>query len=117
MYRESIRMFLEQFIGFNDDIQQRSHLLDALSSPPQNVVASELESYSSFDTEAAASAIKIPVMYVGSGPNFSDLTRFKEVCPQLITGQTVGSGHYYTLEVPMQINAMIERFIEVAVPA
>jgi hypothetical protein len=48
---------------------------------------------------------------VSSGPWFTDLPRFRELCPQLVTGQTVGSGHYHQLEVPEQINAMIERFL------
>jgi pimeloyl-ACP methyl ester carboxylesterase len=112
MYRESIRMFLNQFIGFADDPEQRTKLLEQFSSPPQHVVASELESYIAFDTDKAASDCKIPVMYISSGPNFSNLTRFREVCPQLVTGQTIGSGHYHQLEVPEQINAMLERFIE-----
>jgi len=28
-----------------------------------------------------------------------------------MVAQTVGSGHYHQLEVPTQVNAMIERFI------
>ena len=38
-------------------------------------------------------------------------------CPGLVTGQIVGSGHYFTLEVPEQVNPMIERFIATTVPA
>ena len=112
MYRESIRMFLDQFLGFTDRPEQRAALMEQFSSPPQHVVSAELESYVAFDTDIAASKCKVPVAYISSGPNFSDLTRFREVCPQLVTGQTIGSGHYHQMEVPEQINAMIERFIE-----
>jgi hypothetical protein len=31
-----------------------------------------------------------------------------------VTGKTVGSGHFVQLEVPEQVNAMIERFLAVA---
>lgn len=41
--------------------------------------------------------------------------------PRLITGQTVGAGHFNQLIVPEQVNSMIERFVAtsnlVAVPA
>jgi hypothetical protein len=33
------------------------------------------------------------------------------VCPTLMTGETVGAGHFLTLEVPDQVNAMLERFL------
>jgi hypothetical protein len=32
-------------------------------------------------------------------------------------GQTVGAGHYHQLEVPDQVNAMVERFIAICVVA
>jgi hypothetical protein len=61
----------------------------------------------------------VPVLYVSSGPWFADVARVRELCPQLVTAQTVGSGHYHQLEVPEQVNAMIDRFLAVAlrVPA
>ena len=34
--------------------------------------------------------------------------------PGLHVGTTVGAGHFHRLEVPDQVNAMIERFFEVA---
>ena len=34
--------------------------------------------------------------------------------PRIRTGQTVGAGHFNQLEVPQQVNAMIERFLAVA---
>jgi pimeloyl-ACP methyl ester carboxylesterase len=115
-YHDSIRMFLNPFIGFTDNPERRQNLLNQLSSVPQHVVAAELESYLEFDSDKAASQCKVPVLYISSGPNFSDLTRFRELCPQLVTGQTVGAGHYHQLEVPEQINAMIERFMALYLP-
>ena len=34
-----------------------------------------------------------------------------EAVPQVVTGQTVGAGHFNMLEVPEQVNSMIERFL------
>jgi hypothetical protein len=46
-----------------------------------------------------------------------DLIRFKTACPQLMTGQTLGSGHFSPLEVPDQINAMLLRFFSISIRA
>ena len=57
---------------------------------------------------------KLPILYIeDDGGCYSDLARFSELCPQLIVGKVVGSGHFPTLEVPEQVNAMIQRFIAV----
>jgi hypothetical protein len=46
---------------------------------------------------------------------FDEHSPFSKLCPQLIIGKVVGAGHFPTLEVPEQINSMIERFIKVYV--
>jgi pimeloyl-ACP methyl ester carboxylesterase len=61
-------------------------------------------------------ACKLPILYIeDDGGRYSDLALFSEVCPQLVVGKVVGSGHFPTLEVPDQVNAMIQRFIAVYV--
>jgi pimeloyl-ACP methyl ester carboxylesterase len=113
-FREAIREFLSSFIGFADDPARARGLLDEMATTPQHVIASAMEDYLAYDSAAAAAACKLPLIYVSSGPWFADVARLRELCPQLVTGQTVGSGHYHQLEVPEQINAMIDRFVAVA---
>jgi pimeloyl-ACP methyl ester carboxylesterase len=110
-YVAAIRKFLAPFIGFTDRPAVREKLLQELSSSPQQVVASAVENYVAYDSARSAAACRVPVLYVSSGPWLSDVERFRQLCPQLVTGQTVGSGHYHQLEVPDQINAMITRFL------
>jgi pimeloyl-ACP methyl ester carboxylesterase len=114
MYREAVVQFLNQFIGFGDDAGRRSEVMNGMLGFAQHVGASSLESYVSYDTIAAAAACKVPILYISAGFGFADLARFKELTPQLMVAQTVGSGHYHQLEVPDQVNAMIERFIAVS---
>ena len=45
----------------------------------------------------------------------SDLARLRQLCPRVVTGQTVRAGHFHQLEVPEQVNAMIDRFLAPAV--
>ncbi len=51
------------------------------------------------------------MLLISSGRHVQDVNRLREFCPQLVFGQTVGAGHFNHLEVPDQVNAMIERFI------
>ena len=111
IYREAVIQFLNQFIGFGDDPSRRSEVMNSMLNFAQHVGASSLESYVNYDTISAAAACKVPILYIGAGFGFADLVRFKELTPQLMVAQTVGSGHYHQLEVPTQVNAMIERFI------
>ena len=61
-------------------------------------------------------ACKLPILYIeDNGGCYSDLALFSELCPQLVVGKVVGSGHFPTLEVPDQVNAMIQRFLTVYV--
>ena len=41
----------------------------------------------------------------------TDVMRLLEIKPDLEVGITVGAGHFHQLEVPEQVNAMIERFL------
>jgi pimeloyl-ACP methyl ester carboxylesterase len=111
-YREAIRAFLSPFVGFADDPGRAQRLLADMAATPQHVIASTMDDYLAYDS-AAAAACKVPLLYVSSGPWFADVARLRELCPQLVTGQTVGSGHYHQLEVPEQVNAMIDRFVAV----
>ena len=46
----------------------------------------------------------------------SDMSRLHEMFPDILYGKTVGSGHFCQLEVPEQINAMIDRFLALMLP-
>jgi pimeloyl-ACP methyl ester carboxylesterase len=44
----------------------------------------------------------------------SDVIRLLELKPDLEVGITLGAGHFHQLEVPEQVNAMIERFLAIS---
>jgi len=55
-----------------------------------------------------------PLLYV-HGKTPADLGRLAELRPDALLGRVVGGGHYVMLTVPDQVNAMLDRFLEVAV--
>lgn len=42
--------------------------------------------------------------------------KLRQACPQITIGRTVGAGHMHQLEVPEQINAMLDRFLTLNAP-
>ncbi|MGH9047244.1 MAG: alpha/beta fold hydrolase [Acidimicrobiales bacterium] len=114
-YQETQRGFCASalFAPFDDpDVKER--VLDAMGSCPQHVMASCFEQLFAWDGAVAAAGAKIPVLFISANATVADLVRFKELCPQLVTGQTVGAGHFNQLLVPEQVNAMIQQFLVTA---
>jgi pimeloyl-ACP methyl ester carboxylesterase len=112
-YREVLCQTSDQLIFLpTDDQQRKARLVEAMGSLPQQVIVSTWENFLAHDTEAAAAACQAPVLHIGSVFP-ANLARLRELCPQLVTGQTVGAGHFHQLETAEQVNAMIDRFLTV----
>jgi pimeloyl-ACP methyl ester carboxylesterase len=56
----------------------------------------------------------VPALYVSASTPRTDLDRLRQRCPHLLTAQVAGAGHFVQLEVPEQVNAMLDRFIQIA---
>lgn len=115
-YREVTRQVYSTIVGFPNDEGSRERILSGLASNPQHVMISAMEAVLAYDSGAAAAQCGMPLLYISSGPWYTDVARFRELCPQLVTGQVVGSGHFLQLEVPEQVNPMIERFLTLHLP-
>ena len=87
-----------------------------MSSAAQHVMASAMDQIFQCDTEASSAALTVPALVV-SAKGLAGLARLTEINPRIMLGQTVGAGHFIQLVVPDQVNAMLERFITLAVPA
>lgn len=98
-----------------DDPVRKALLLDRMASAQPHVVVSAMEGMRDYDPQLARSRIKAPSLYIAAdepGPR-SDMAALRDLLPQLAFGQTVGSGHFCQLEVPDQVNAMIDRFLAI----
>lgn len=112
-YREVLSQMADNLIFLPTDNQQRkAHLVEAMAELPQQVMVSTWENFLAHNTEAAAAQCRVPLLHLGSVFP-ANLTHLRELCPQLVTGQTVGAGHFHQLEVSEQVNAMIDRFLTI----
>jgi pimeloyl-ACP methyl ester carboxylesterase len=101
-----------------DNEQRKERILRSMSSAPQHVVVAAFEGLRDYDPAEAAGGLAVPGVYIAADelqPR-SDMTRFHEMFSDILYGKTVGSGHFCQLEVPAQVNAMIERFLAVTLP-
>jgi pimeloyl-ACP methyl ester carboxylesterase len=96
----------------------RAHVEQTFLATPQHVLVSTFESLFPWDLHRArecVEACKVPVLYIEAAHRLADLARLATLCPQLVTAKAVGSGHFLSLEVPEQINPMIDRFMSLYV--
>jgi pimeloyl-ACP methyl ester carboxylesterase len=92
----------------------RARTLAVMTSVPQHVAASCIAHMGEWDGEAATRACVVPALHIGADSPINDATALRALNPRIRTGQTVGAGHFNQLDAADQVNAMIDRFIEVA---
>ena len=66
-----------------------------------------------FDAAAILRDCDVPVVVISSAVPTNSSQYLLEVNPAITLGQTVGAGHFLQLEVPGQVNLMIERFLSI----
>lgn len=113
-YREVLHQTADNLIFLpTDDPQRKAQLVANMLELPQHVIVSTWENFLAHNTDAAAAECHMPVLHLRSIFPVN-LSRLAELCPRLVTGQTVGAGHFHQLEVPEQVNAMVDRFLSIS---
>lgn len=88
--------------------------------PSDTVAAATLDGLAAFveaGGDAALTEWGRRLLYIGGPTPFADYARLLELVPEAVTGQVVGSGHFFQFEVPRQTNAMINRYLKLWGPA
>ena len=113
-YREALTSYVSHALAIpTDDRDRLADILAGMTSVPQHVIISAFQGLRDHDQASSGTRLTCPALYIAANePQLrSDMTRLRELVPGLAYGQTVGSGHFCQLEVPDQVNAMIERFL------
>jgi len=114
-YRAAISGYVETALFLpTDDPGRRAAILAKMPQTARHVMVAALEGLRDFDPDEAAGHVLVPSLYIAADDRpLSDMPRFFALAPEMLFGQTVGSGHFCQLEVPDQVNAMIARFLAV----
>ncbi|KAA0690249.1 alpha/beta hydrolase [Neorhizobium sp. P12A] len=113
-YREALTSYVSNALVIpTDDRGRLAHILEDMTSVPQHVMISAFEGLRDHDPASEGMRLACAALYIAASepqPR-SDVERLRQLVPGLAYGQVVGSGHFCQLEVPDQVNAMIERFL------
>lgn len=107
------RQFVEQMFLPTDDQTRRTEIIQKMTSVPNDIAIPLVRAIAAFDGMAALRECKVPVLTISSAVPTNDAESLSEANPTITLGQTVGAGHFLQLEVPEQVNPMIERFLAI----
>lgn len=88
------------------------HVKRVMMSAPDHLVAVVMRGVLDFDGAAAAAKCAVPALDVGGAEPANPPHVIGELVRDVVTCQAVGAGHFPQLEVPDQVNLMIEAFLE-----
>jgi pimeloyl-ACP methyl ester carboxylesterase len=113
---EARREMAASTIGPFADPQMRDTLVTTMCGPERHVAAEAFASVVEWDGAKVLCGVTVPVLAITAGMGgpggATDASRLLSECPKLLTGATVGAGHFIQIEVPEQVNAMLERFLD-----
>jgi pimeloyl-ACP methyl ester carboxylesterase len=110
--QEPLRQYVtERFFLPTSDRKLLEQVLAVMTAAPSRVAANALRAIPEFDGAAAAARCKVPVLHIAATPPLNPPHLVAQLLPGAINGMTVGAGHFNQLEVPDQVNAMIEAFL------
>jgi pimeloyl-ACP methyl ester carboxylesterase len=103
--------FIKNMFLPTSDRQLVENVTAAMLAAPPHVAANAMRGLLAFDCEAAAPLCKVPVLHLAASPLRIPPQSIMERLSNFVSGCTVGAGHFNQLEVPDQVDAMIEAFL------
>jgi pimeloyl-ACP methyl ester carboxylesterase len=111
---DEVRRAYVHEMGARDDALER-WIVELMCAPRQSVAAAVIRGVSEWNGRDLLARCDLPVLLLRTELwTGTDVLRLLEIKPDLEVGITVGAGHFHQLEVPEQVNAMIERFLAVS---
>jgi pimeloyl-ACP methyl ester carboxylesterase len=110
---DALRGYFSRLFGPFDPPSVKDEVMEGLARVSPRMAAAIVGEFTAdYSTHLAAGTY--PLLYIhATAP--TDLARLRELRPDAMVGAVVGSGHYLTLVVPEQVNAMLDRYLTVAV--
>jgi pimeloyl-ACP methyl ester carboxylesterase len=107
------RSFFETMFEPEDDPAVKNWVLDRVSAVPRDVLLSMVELYADPGYEQALRDLRCPLLAVSASKPRVEGRALRRAVPGAVLAQVACSGHFITLEVPEQVNAMLERFLRI----
>jgi len=108
---EEVRRLWVEDMGARDPALAR-WIADTMSAVPLPIATAVIRHLMAWDGVGALGLSTAPILLLRARPHPQADARLLEIRPDITVGITVGAGHFHQLEVPEQVNAMIDRFLE-----
>jgi pimeloyl-ACP methyl ester carboxylesterase len=95
------------------DVARRAAIIRDMPAVSPGTAAALLRAMGEFDGVCTLGKARVPVLSIGSAVPANEAVDLRGACATITIGQTVGAGHFNQLEVPEQVNAMIEQFMAI----
>jgi pimeloyl-ACP methyl ester carboxylesterase len=113
MTPEEGRAFLTARLFSPDDpADLRDRIIGEMDDMPPHVSKGCGQTVLTFDAADAAEKCTVPSLFLLADRPFTDRETLDRLGPNWRIGQVVGAGHFIHMVAPDQVNAMIERFLE-----
>lgn len=109
---EAVRRRWVEDMGARDPAVAR-WIADMMSAIPLPIATAVIQHLTAWDGGEAMARCHVPALLLRSQLDEEDV-RLRQINSDLIVGVTVGAGHFVQIEVPDQVNAMIDRFLALA---
>ena len=114
MTEPGFRDTLKEFLGVAwhpvDDPQRQARAMAMVDAMPDHAILSTWGALREWDPVPALRGCAVPYLYIDHGQPDVDIEVIRSYCPQVVSAQTVGAGHWALQEVPDQVNGMLRRF-------
>lgn len=98
----------------SDNVERKADIARVMAMTPHEIAAPAITSLLSFDGPAALAAVQCPIATINSDGPVNDTLEMKRLNKRFMASQTLGAGHFNQLEVPDQVNNMIEQFVRIS---
>jgi pimeloyl-ACP methyl ester carboxylesterase len=110
------KAYVESTFMSTDDADRRRYIVETMCAVPRHIAVAVLKGVLAWNGVGAFLTATAPLLVLRSKPGGSnDPARLLALKPDVKIGVTFGSGHFHQLEVPEQVNPMIERFLRIAI--
>lgn len=114
-WRAALEAYFSRLLSPYDPPELKSRVLMELGQVSPELAAGIMREGMATDGSESLARVRCPVLLVTAGAPV-DIERVRELQPEALVGRVIGSGHWLTLAVPDQVNAMLDRFLELAPP-
>ena len=111
---DDVRRLWVEDMGARDEVLAR-WIVEHMSAVPLPIATAVIRGINEWNGVGAFTMCVAPTLLLRRGLDSDpEALRLRRIRPDLEIGVTVGAGHFHQLEVPDQVNAMIERFLAIS---